>query len=202
MNNLFWELTQGVAHIAVSLFYLCQARAVVAGKESITLKLVKDVFNEELSIIHPMIKALQSGRKEEIIKYADLDLPADSIRILGQVNEKVLVETGIVSDKSENRLSELTEMLIRMGLGEDIAPLAAQQALEEKPEEDLFGLVAHIKSLEDKPEPAPKLPTLDKEKLEPDYVNNDLRLLRSDESMSTYNTLKSERMILDITPYL
>jgi len=202
MKNLFWELTQGIAHIAVSLFYLCQARAVVAGKEFITIQLVKDVFNEELSIIHPMIKALQSGRKEEIIKYADLDLPADSIRIIGQANEQALVETETIIETSQDKLSELTDMLIRMGLGTDIAPLVAQQALDERPEEDLFGLVAHIKSLEDKPDQVFKTSSSKVEKLEHSFVDNDLRLLRNDEPMSTYNNLKSEGLILDITPYL
>jgi hypothetical protein len=202
MKNLFWELTQGIAHIAVSLFYLCQARAVVAGKEFITLQLVEDVFNEELSIIHPMIKALQIGRKEEIIKYADLDLPADSIRIIGQINEQALVETETIIETSQDKLSELTDMLIIMGLGADIAPIAAQQALDERPEEDIFGLVAHIKSLEDKPDPILKPSSSKGEKLEPSFVENDLRLLRSDDQMSTYNNLKSEGLILDITPFL
>ncbi|MBL4828757.1 MAG: ATP-binding protein [Aliivibrio sp.] len=202
MKSLFWELTQGVAHVAVSLFYLCQARAVVAGKESITLTLVKDVFNEELSIIHPMIKALQSGRKEEIVKYADLDLPADAIRIIGQADDSVLSKPEVIDEVIQDKLSELTDMLIRMGLGADVAPLAARQALEEKPEEDLFGLVAHIKSLEDKSESSPLPLRVKVKKLEPIYVDNDLRLLRSDEPMSTYNTLKNEGVILDITPYL
>ncbi|SEF62758.1 ATP-binding protein [Vibrio hangzhouensis] len=202
MKSLFWELTQGVAHVAVSLFYLCQARAVVAGEESITFKLVNDVFNEELSIIHPMIKALQSGRKEEIVKYADLDLPANAIRIIGQADESVLSEPEVIDEAAQGMLSELTKMLILMGLGEDIAPLTARQAIDEKPEEDLFGLVAHIKSLEDKPDLPSKLSTKKVKKLEPIFVNNDLRLLRGDKPMSTYSHLKSEGMILDITPYL
>ncbi|RCU51048.1 ATP-binding protein [Corallincola holothuriorum] len=202
MKDLFWELTQGIAHVAVSLFYLCQARAVVAGKELITIKLVKDVFNEELSIIHPMIKALQSGRQEEIVKYADLDLPADAIRILGQPDDTILSEPVNTDESSHDKRTELTEMLIRMGLGKDVAPLAAQQALIEKPEEDLFGLVAHIKSLEDEPEQPSKTSTPTAKKLTPTYVDNDLRLLRSDEPMSTYRTLKNEGNILDITPYL
>lgn len=202
MEDLFWELTQGVAHVAVSLFYLCQARAVVAGKEFITPKLVKDVFTEELSIVHPMIKALQSGRKEEIVKYADLDLPADSIRILGLLNDTVLSEVESIDETSKDKLSELTDMLIRMGLGDDIAPLAARQALDEKPDADLFGLVAHIKSLEDKTVAVEKPSGSKVKKIEPRFVERDLRLLRNDEPMSTYSNLKNEGMILDITPFL
>ncbi|WED62137.1 hypothetical protein [Vibrio alginolyticus] len=83
-----------------------------------------------------------------------------------------------------------------------MAKLAARQAIDEKPSEDLFGLVAHIKSLEDKPATKSKPEKSIVAKLRPHYVDNDLRLLRSDNPMSTYNNLKREGMILDITPYL
>lgn len=201
MKRLFWELTQGVAHVAVSLFYLCQARAVMANREMLDHELVLDVYNKELSIIHPMIKALQSGRKEEILKYADLDLPADAIRIIGQGDDTALTDE-LNEEIAPDQLTELTEMLIRMGIGADIAPLTARQALEEKPDEDLFGLVAHIKSLGDKPSQPLKPAKSKVEKLTPVYVDNDLRLLRTDEPMSTYHNMKSAGMILDITPYL
>jgi hypothetical protein len=56
--------------------------------------------------------------------------------------------------------------------------------------------------LEDKPDPILKPSSSKGEKLEPSFVENDLRLLRSDDLMSTYNNLKSEDLILDITPYL
>jgi hypothetical protein len=202
MKLLFWEFTQGVAHVAVSLFYLCQARAVMANTEVIDQNLVMDVFNKELSIIHPMIKALQSGRKEEIIKYADLDLPADTIRILGQDSDVKFAEEDIHEDTTQDLLSQLIDMLVRMGIGSDIAPLAAKQALSEKPDEDLFGLVAHIKSLNDISN-SPIPPVKQKpDKVSPIYVKNDLRLLRGDEPLSTYHHLKKAGMILDITHYL
>lgn len=202
MKSLFWELTQGVAHVAVSLFYLCQARAVMAEAEQLNQILVKTVFNEELSIIHPMIKALQSGRKEELVKYADLDIPTDHIRILGQIDEVDLGIDEAPSEEPQDKISELADMLIRMGIGPDIAPLTAKQAIKEKPDEDLFGLVAHIKSLNDKPAVAAKSATPKVHKLQPVYVENDLRLLHGDEPLSTYNNLKNTGMILDITPYL
>ncbi|MCG9731113.1 ATP-binding protein [Shewanella sp. Isolate13] len=201
MKVLFWELTQGVAHVAVSLFYLSQTRAVMAKSEVLDQKLVLDVFNKELSIIHPMIKALQSGRKKEILDYADLDLPTDIIRIKGLGGEISKVEVSS-NDIASDKLTELTELLIRVGIGADIAPLTAKQALEEKPEEDLFGLVAHIKSLSEMHRQPAKPVRSKVEKLKPVYVENDLRLLRTDTPMSTYKNMKRAGMILDITPYL
>ena len=41
-------------------------------------------------------------------------------------------------------------MLIEMGIGEDIAPLVAQQAVSELPNGNLFDLVAHIKHLKER----------------------------------------------------
>lgn len=201
MKLLFWELTQGVAHVAVSLFYLSQARAVMAKSEVLDQKLVQDVYNKELSIIHPMIKALQSGRKEEILKYADLDLSADTIRIIGLGGEISVAEVS-QNEIEQDKFTELRDLLIKMGIGADIAPLTAKQALEEKPEEDLFGLVAHIKSLSDIPSQPPQPEKSKVEKLKPCYVENDLRLLRTDDPMSTYQNMKRAGMILDITPYL
>ena len=198
IEELFWELTQGIAHIAVTLFYLCQARAVMAGREIIDQELVLKVYEQELSMIHPMIKALQSGRESEIRKFADLDIPSDKIRIFSLPEEEVVVEEEKTTSK--DRLIELIEMLVKMGIGQDIAPIAAAQALAEKPDEDLFGLVAHIKMLSDKPK---KQPRKSKPKpLKPCYIENDIRLMQGPESHSTYNNLKKEGIVLDISAYL
>ncbi len=198
IEELFWELTQGIAHIAVTLFYLCQARAVMAGREIIDQELVLKVYEQELSMIHPMIKALQSGRDSEIRKFADLDIPTDKIRIFSRQEEEVLIEEE--KSSSKDRLAELTEMLVKMGIGKDIAPIAASQALAEKPEEDLLGLVAHIKSLSDKPKRKPK--KTKRTPLKPRYIENDIRLMQGVEPHSTYVNLKKEGIVLNITAYL
>ncbi|MCW9053791.1 MAG: ATP-binding protein [Motiliproteus sp.] len=85
MMDLFWDYSQGIAHVAVVLFYLSQSRAVMSGREEIDREIVEKVYNQELSMIHPMIKALQSGREELIREYADLDIPITTIRSLGNM---------------------------------------------------------------------------------------------------------------------
>jgi len=75
MMDLFWEYTQGIAHIAVALFYLSQARAIAASREVVDRSLVTKVYQEELAMIHPMIAALRTGREATILQYDDLDVP-------------------------------------------------------------------------------------------------------------------------------
>ncbi|WP_275931574.1 hypothetical protein [Aeromonas sp. 1HA1] len=207
MRDLFWEYTQGIAHIAVSLFYLCQARAVMAGREVIDKVLVTKVFNEELSMIHPMINALRSGREDKILQYADLDISRDSIRIFGQQVPETGPDTlsandAGVGDRKETKQSKLAKMLVQMGLGEDIAPLVAEQTIAEKPEEDLFGLVAHIRNLQERKAPLGKPVKPKAEPLCPVYLDNDLRQLRDDDPLLSYQNLKQVGIIIELAAYL
>jgi len=205
MSDLFWEYTQGVAHIAVVLFYLSQVRAVIAGREVIDRRLVSKVYNEDLSMIHPMIKALQSGRKSQIEKFADLDLPSEQFRVLLQRDsdgEEYEHEQELVDD---NKLVKLIDMLVRSKIGKDIAPIVAAQAIEERPNDDLFGLVAHIRDLQEK-----RIDLSNRENrkgkktvpLKPVYLENDLRLLRDDDSQIAYQNFKKSGIIIDLTDYL
>lgn len=209
MSDLFWEYTQGIAHIAVALFYLCQARAVMAGREVIDQVLVTKVFNEELSMIHPMINALRSGREEKILQYADLDVPKESIRVLGQYVSDVQLESDTPDFSKEKSGSEtpqmkLTSMLVQMGVGKDIAPVVAEQAIAEKPDADLFGLVAHIRDLQDrdKVSHSAKKAKSKAEVLRPAFLPNDLRLLRDDDPQVSYENMKNSGVIIELAAYL
>ena len=91
-----------------------------------------------------------------------------------------------------------------MGIGEDIAPIVAEQALEERPDEGLFSLVAHIKKLEEKipAQPETKANPQKKEKLHPVYLKDDLRLTRDDDSEESYRGLKRSGVIIELSAYL
>ena len=204
--DLFWEYTQGIAHIAVALFYLSQARAVVAGREVIDRTLVTKVYQEELAMVHPMISALKSGREETILQYADLDVPKEALRFQTSLQEISYTSKKQVSDEKPeaSRLEQLISLLIQMGIGEDIAPTVADQALVERPEANLLELVAHIKDLEDRASdlPIPKKSSSKAQKLQPVYVENDLRLASGEDSESVYQTLKKQGVVIEIAAYL
>jgi len=174
MMDLFWKYTQGIAHIAVALFYLSQARAVVASREVMDRTLVTRVYQEELAMVHPMIAALRSGREATILQYADLDVPRESIRAQTAVQEVPYVSTDrkTLQDAEIPKQDQLISLLIQMGIGEDIAPVVAEQAIAERPDENLFGLVAHVQNLGKKTQTESKLEAKarKKEKMNPTYV--------------------------------
>ena len=206
ITELLWDYTQGIPHIAVILFYLAQARAVVAGREILDQRIIEKVFHEELGILHPMIKALQSGRKEEILKYSDLDIPTERFRststFLPESEQLIEPPQPSSTETKPSKHQQLVNMLEQMGIGPDIAPIVAEQAITEKPEEDLFGLVAHIRSLREKQPPKPQKPKSKVTKLTPKYVKGDLRLMRQDDGRTTYEQLKKSGVLIDLGRYL
>ncbi|MHA2938395.1 ATP-binding protein [Vibrio sp. RC27] len=204
IRDLFWEYTQGIAHIAVVLFYLCQVRAVIVGKELIDRKLVEKVYNEELSIVRPMINALRGGREEEIQKYADLDLPLKEVLVLAEGSDE-FIEDSIEQEESllnSDRHSQLVALLQQFNIGSDLAPILAKQAMEQFPNEDLFGLVAKVKELKE-PKPIAK-----KKKgnysvgYTPVYIENDLRIMCDSEPEVSYEALHRDGVIIELSDYL
>ncbi|PCC14198.1 MULTISPECIES: ATP-binding protein [unclassified Pseudoalteromonas] len=202
IKNIFWDYSQGIAHVAVTLFYLCQTRAVTIGREIINEQLVETIFDEELSMIRPMIRALQSGVEDEIQKYADLEIPKASLI----QHDKTYIEPEGSTDSKDNnddltKLQQLTNMLGQMGIGDDIAPVVAEQALEELPNSNLFDLIAHIKNLQEKEQPKPQVKQSKVVKLTPKYIDKDLRLMIGNKG-TTYKTMKNEGAILRLADYL
>ncbi|MNR21531.1 hypothetical protein D3C85_1384370 [compost metagenome] len=158
-------------------------------------------------MIHPMINALRSGQENKILQYADLDISRDSIRTFWQqvpeIGPDPLSQNNAGWVKiTETKQSKLTNMLVQMGLGEDIAPLVAEQAIAEKPEENLFGLMAHIRNLQEKKAPPGKPVKPKVEPLCPVYLDNDLRQLRNDSSLLSYQNLKQGGVIIELAAYL
>ncbi|SHK13091.1 AAA domain-containing protein [Marinobacter antarcticus] len=206
MMDLFWEYTQGIAHIAVALFYLSQVRAVVSGRESIDRAIVTNVYQEELAMMHPMIAALRSGREATILQFADLDIPREALRVQSALQKAPHrpVDQRTQTDAQSSKLERLIAILGQMGIGEDIAPIVAEQALEERPDEDLFSLVALIKKLEEKTpaQPETKASPQKKEKLRPVYLKDDLRLTRDDDYEATYRNLKKSGVVIELSAYL
>lgn len=204
--DLFWEYTQGIAHIAVALFYLSQARAVVADRNAIDRPLVTKVYKEELAMIHPMISALRSGREETILQYADLDIPRESLAARTSLPEMPYIPNdGEAAEQADiSKSTQLISLLIQMGIGEDIAPSVADQALAENPNDSLFELVGHIKNLEERSVdmPVQKTSPRKSKKPSPVYVEDDLRLVQGEDPEMTYQALRKKGVIIELSAYL
>jgi hypothetical protein len=75
IRDCWYELSQGVLDIVVKLFVLAQCRAIMTGLERITPRLLRQVYEDELKFVHPMIEALKSGDPNRIALYSDLTIP-------------------------------------------------------------------------------------------------------------------------------
>jgi hypothetical protein len=82
IRSLWYDLSQGVLDIVVKLFVLCQLRAIATKVERITPKLMRQVYEDELKPVHPMLAALRSGDVEEMTKFSDLKLKDTDKRLL------------------------------------------------------------------------------------------------------------------------
>ncbi|MDP4532887.1 hypothetical protein Q9252_12100 [Marinobacter salarius] len=96
--------------------------------------------------------------------------------------------------------------LSQMVIGEDIAPIVAEwHVLAERPgpEETLFGLVGHIKSLEgETPETStPKATKRAEKKRQPVYLEDDLRLIRVDDPEESYQSLRKRGSVIQLSAY-
>jgi len=96
----------------------------------------------------------------------------------------------------------LIDMLVKMGIGQDIAPVVAEQAIEEKPDEDLFGLVAQVRSLQEKTTPKQALNKAAAKPTKPVYLKNDLRLVRQNSGDETYSNFQEMGVVIRLDRFL
>lgn len=70
--NFLYKESQGITDIVVKLYLLGQSYAIESGIEKLTFDLIKYVKKEYLKLTNKMLKALESGKQEEIEKYEDI----------------------------------------------------------------------------------------------------------------------------------
>jgi hypothetical protein len=76
MLNLFYDCTQGVIDLAIKLFMVAQARAILDQSETLSEQLMLDVYKKDLYLIHPMVDALRSGDMKALRRYEDITPPS------------------------------------------------------------------------------------------------------------------------------
>lgn len=211
---LLWELTQGVAHIAVTLFFLSQARAVMSGREVIDVKLLKKTFDDEFEMVRPMIEALKSNRPEQIVKYSDLDLPKSSFRAIAMQDAIETTFSEKQTTKVDEREAAFKSMLSQAGIGEDLVDLVALQAIQDNPDANFFELMGYVSQMQSnfKPKegdegnsvkPASKKASKPKVKSrETQYEQDDLRLLDGQSSEQIYQYLQQVGCVLNVSDFI
>ena len=151
MTNKLYELTQGVPDIVVKLFCLAQARALLLANspedESLSTELLDQVFEDEFSIVKPMLVALHTGNRRKIEECNDLVFPNFESSIINAIDKLVskplrkakTVELGGPDESSI--ANSAIETIVSMGIAEDIAQPLVTDALLKNPELKLIQII-------------------------------------------------------------
>ena len=105
IRNTWYELSQGILDVVIKLFVLSQLRAIVTGTERITQKIMRQVYEDELQPVHPMLEALKSGDPEKILKYSDLSVRDMEKRIIQLI--QTIDSTQLKEDDTARELAIL-----------------------------------------------------------------------------------------------
>lgn len=105
IRAVWYELSQGVMDIVVKLFVLAQLRALALGKERITEGLLRQVYEDELIPVHPMLAALRSGIPEKIAQYSDLMVPELDKRLIQLQQDIAAMKEKTTEEKALQQLA-------------------------------------------------------------------------------------------------
>ncbi|MEW9924173.1 ATP-binding protein [Clostridium butyricum] len=114
--NLLYEESQGIIDIAVKIYAMAQIKAISTGKEEITVDIIKEVVDNNLNAVKPMIDAMKSNDIRKIAKYEDIST-IDYEDFLSKTNTDTNLSSRIQDYKTAKRkkqLSKKEDALIRL----------------------------------------------------------------------------------------
>ncbi|MFY0678392.1 MAG: ATP-binding protein [Neptuniibacter sp.] len=217
ISNKLYKLTQGVPDIVVKLFGLAQARAILLAEspedEFLSSELLDQVFEDEFSIVKPMLNALETNNKTKIEECNDLIFPAFESNMINAVNKLVstsleqpkTVELGEPSDTSVANAAIKT--IVSMGIAEDIAHPLVTDALVKNPNLQLIQIIqlattALTQSNEGRRVKSNSKPAYSSRDSWGQLPKNDLRKIYTDKSGPMYEEMKEKRLIYPVQSLL
>jgi hypothetical protein len=151
LTNKLYELTQGVPDIAVKLFCLAQSRAILLAAspedEALSPELFDQVFEDEFSIVKPMLEALRSGNRRKIEDCNDLIFPKFENEMINSFNRLITKPLDkpkkiVLGESTETSIANTAiETIVSMGISEDIAQPLVLDALNTKPDISLIQII-------------------------------------------------------------
>lgn len=130
LKDAIYEESQGIIDIAIKLFGMAQIRAISSGKEEITVQLIKQVAEENLKLVKPMLDALRSGNISKIAKYEDIcivDIDTFINNEFSKINVSIrLKELQVMKkqkeiSKRQNVREQILQKLIELDVNLDVA---------------------------------------------------------------------------------
>ena len=72
LKNLLYDESQGIIDIAIKLYLMAQVKAITDETELVTPEIIREVANEKLRLVKPMLEALRSGNMKRIMQFEDI----------------------------------------------------------------------------------------------------------------------------------
>lgn len=135
LSDLIYEESQGILDIAVKLFMLSQVNAISTGTEKISKQTIKQVANDSLRLVKPMLAALKSGIPSEIAKYEDIrpidiDEEMEKYKASVDLQEKIRIQKKLQQQKRQKMRQSLLEDVTLHLLSMDFDPKEIERAVK------------------------------------------------------------------------
>lgn len=209
LSDVLYDESQGIIDIAIKLYAMAQLRAIAIGKEVLSPAIIRQVANDNLKLVRPMLLALKSGIKSEIEKYGDI-IPID-LDSFCQDHERILkLNQRIKQSKASHKQKELDKSellqhavikLLEFGIESEIAKKAVNDVINTNNSNiDLSKLIKEsmIIALKDDIDKAEKKKNRKPTLINKNRDNNDLRVIVEEgrkQNMSAYQALKAAGVI-------
>ena len=202
------DLSQGVIDVLLKLYVLAQWRAMIVKTESISVGLLKKVYEDELQPVHKMLQALRSGDPEEIAKFGDLTMPDIEIKLLQSFQEQKIFDQS-TSEQKEQPLGDKAKIIFNiaqsLGINKDIAIPLIESEVRQNPTMDTMQIVHRLLNVINTPV-KPKVKARSKKPNVSEWNQlqcDDIRFMFSERTTgSTYEALKKGGVILSIADCL
>lgn len=155
LSRAMFDCSQGVIDLAIKLFAAAQARAMLDGSETLTPKLLLDIYNKEFQLMHPMVDALREDNYEILSQYDDI-APLNLQQHLENAQRKLsLLKSPLFSVKAtdETFAPRLTAGLHAMGVGAEEAASLANEVVSSSPDANLAQGMKQAATALTKPKP-------------------------------------------------
>lgn len=209
ITDALYDLSQGVIDILVKLYVLSQWRAMILGKEILTVELIKKVYEDDLQPVHKMLQALRSGNPQEIVKYGDLVMPEVEAKLLQALEQQKYFTNDIehpISPPDNDKLNTIMAAAELLGINRDIAVPLIEAALKEDPNLDTMQVVHRMLNLLHSTPTPPKVKNPSKKpkvSLWDQLPENDIRYIYSQRGNSTmHEALKTAGIIAAVSDCL
>jgi hypothetical protein len=123
LRKYLYFLTQGLPGIAIPLFQLAQHAAISSGTERLSRNIVRDVFDEKMASLRPMMNAVRSGNKARMVAYDDLlgDTLDDIVETMEtEAKRHGYRELAMEHDRNESAISAVSRLML-LGVPQELA---------------------------------------------------------------------------------